>query len=619
MTNIASAWPAETDPSPANNTASAVITLVRPVTGLQISQTGAPEPVFAGNPLTNTIVVTNIGSGAALGVILTDPLPLGTTLGSATTTVGTCSNMGGVVTCSFGDLATNTSATVTLVLTNSLAGFMTNTATLATTSQNTNSANNTATYVATVPGPAPMIINAGALLTHESGPVNGLIDPGETVTLSFALANVGSLDTFNLKATLLASREVTSPGLPQYYGALFHEGPSTTRSFTFTAAAVLSSPIVATLQLQDERPGVTNSLGFVTFTFGLPASSAWANANTIAIPDHGTGRPYPSSIAVSGVLGSVIKATVTLNGLTHAFPHDVSALLVNPAGKSVLLMSHTGGGYAATNLTLTFDDAAAGPLPGNAPDVSGTYVPTRYPGPIVFPPPAPVGAYGATLSTVVGWDPNGTWSLYVFDDTAGDSGYIANGWSLNLQTAAPLAALADLAVEMTSTPSSLFLGSAMTNTIWVTNLGPAPATGVLVTNTLSSGQQVITNIGSVASGAAATITVLIAPTAGGTITTTVGVGGDEVDLNPSNNSAQTTTAVTVPAQGILSGVMVNGQMHLTLAGQAGFVYAIQQSTNLASWASLVTNTVPAAGTIKYTDTSSPNFNQRFYRGLRLAP
>ena len=48
-------------------------------------------------------------------------------------------------------------------------------------------------------------------------------------------------------------------------------------------------------------------------------------------------------------------------------PSDVNVLLVSPAGGTVLLMSHTGGGYSVTNLTLTFDDASTNTLPNTDP------------------------------------------------------------------------------------------------------------------------------------------------------------------------------------------------------------------------------------------------------------
>ena len=40
---------------------------------------------------------------------------------------------------------------------------------------------------------------------------------------------------------------------------------------------------------------------------------------------------------------------MSLNGLTHGFPHDVNVLLVSPAGSNVLVMSHTGGGHSVKN------------------------------------------------------------------------------------------------------------------------------------------------------------------------------------------------------------------------------------------------------------------------------
>jgi hypothetical protein len=73
------------------------------------------------------------------------------------------------------------------------------------------------------------------------------------------------------------------------------------------------------------------------------------------------------------------------------------------------------------------------------------------------------------------------------------------------------------------------------------------------------------------------------------------------------------------APAILSGSFVNGQFRLTITAQAGLMYAIQVSTNLASWVSLSTNTAPSSGTIKFTDTTSPSPKVRFYRTKRLIP
>jgi subtilisin-like proprotein convertase family protein len=150
--------------------------------------------------------------------------------------------------------------------------------------------------------------------------------------------------------------------------------------------------------------------------------------------------PYPSSIAVSGLAPSISDVNVTVSGLSHTFPDDVGVLLVGPEGQKTILMTDVGGTGAnpASGVNLTFDDAASSALPDEGQLVSGTYQPTRgiltnnsCSAPSSFPAPAPEGPYGTSLSVFNGTNPNGTWQLYVIDDTRFDAGSIT-GWSLDI-------------------------------------------------------------------------------------------------------------------------------------------------------------------------------------------
>jgi hypothetical protein len=112
----------------------------------------------------------------------------------------------------------------------------------------------------------PVIEAAGAVLAAENClPTNGVIDPGETVTVLFTLQNTGTVNTTNLIATLQSGGGITFPGGPAVYGALPGGGASISRPLAFTAAGVCGGTITATLQLRDGPA----SLGSVNFTFPL--------------------------------------------------------------------------------------------------------------------------------------------------------------------------------------------------------------------------------------------------------------------------------------------------------------------------------------------------------------
>lgn len=190
------------------------------------------------------------------------------------------------------------------------------------------------------------------------------------------------------------------------------------------------------------RPLLT-CLALAAGLFAAPGFAAvHCNTGAITIPDSGPGVPYPSSLTVSGEDVFLTDVNLIINGLSHTFPDDVNLLLVGPQGQNIHILGDAGGGTDAVDVNLTFDDAAAGPIPDNDPMVSGTYQRSVY-GAQAFPAPAPADSGATTLATFNGTDPNGNWDLYVFDDAGIDTGSIAGGWCLEItSSAAPPAAQA---------------------------------------------------------------------------------------------------------------------------------------------------------------------------------
>ncbi len=285
--------------------------------------------------------------------------------------------------------------------------------------------------------PFPIVtLDTASLIAENCVVANNAVDPGETVTFNFSLKNVGSANTANLVATLLSTNGVTSPSAPMNYGSLIAGGPMGSMPFTFTASGVCGGTIRPVFQLQD---GTTN-LGTVDVVLSLGSMNALtvtnSNSTSIAIPATGNTGPasvYPSAIAVSGLVGSVLKVTVSLQGLSHAGPDDLDILLVAPNGQNVLLMSDSGGSSTINNVNLTFDSAAAPALPDASQIVSGTFQPSNYGAATdTFNSPAPIGPYGSSLAALNGIDPNGTWSLYIMDDGNSKTGTLASGWRLTL-------------------------------------------------------------------------------------------------------------------------------------------------------------------------------------------
>ena len=98
----------------------------------------APASVVSGHTFKYTLQVTNPGGQAATGVTVNDQLPASTRFDSMSTTHGTCARRasgkpntaGGTVTCSVGSLGRGDGATITIEVTATKPGTVTDTATV---------------------------------------------------------------------------------------------------------------------------------------------------------------------------------------------------------------------------------------------------------------------------------------------------------------------------------------------------------------------------------------------------------------------------------------------------------------------------------------------------------
>ena len=213
-----------------------------------------------------------------------------------------------------------------------------------------------------------------------------------------------------------------------------------TRSYLHAIAVCLGlgvswlPPAVASAQT------FTNSTQITIPTIGLPA---------------GISLPYPSNIVVSGLTGPIRRVSITLHGLSHQFAGDIDMLLVAPDGAKLLMLSDAGSNIPAFNYTITFDDYALYQPFANGGLLPVVYRPVNHfatsdsfltPAPAftAADSPAPVGT-ATFASQFNGHDGNGTWSLYVVDDSGGGTGKLAGGWSITFSS--PPASPGDLLIS----------------------------------------------------------------------------------------------------------------------------------------------------------------------------
>jgi hypothetical protein len=189
------------------------------------------------------------------------------------------------------------------------------------------------TGVMSVPGrdssAVPLLLAGNPVVVSEDcAPTNGVIDPGEMVTVSLPLQNFGGSNSVNLVATLLATNGVISAGAPQNYGVVVTGGPAVIRNFSLVATGACGSTIMPTLQLQDG----TTDLGAVRFAFrlGTPIVTFTQNFDTVVTPNLPAGWSSSASGSPGWITTNAVRDTAP-NSVFASDPEQISdTLLTSP-------------------------------------------------------------------------------------------------------------------------------------------------------------------------------------------------------------------------------------------------------------------------------------------------
>jgi uncharacterized repeat protein (TIGR01451 family) len=499
-----------TDPNLANN-AAVDIDDVLATPDVAISKAG-PANVFAGTNFTYTFTVTNAGFATASNVVASDVLPTNTVFVSAS---GNGINSSGTVNWNLGNLAADTASNFTLTVTAPFSGSITNVATVAADTADSNPANNTSPPVVT--GVTPV----ADLAVGKSGPASVTASSNYTYTVS--ITNLGPspasgvVVTDTLPAGLsfvgASGGGVNSGGSVHWALGAFVSGQTSNLILTVTAPATGSITNTAKANSATlDTNAVNNTSPQVISTVATLALSA----------DVGVTKTGPANVFA----GTNFSYTITVTNSGPSAASNVVASDVLPA--NVVFVSASGGGTTnagtvnwnvgnlavntASNLTLTVTAPASGTVTNIATATSTTADPT--PGNNTSPP------VGTTITP-----------------------------------------LADVIVTG-SGPATVLAGGTIIYSVTVTNSGPSTAGNVAVSNSLPPGVAFVsadnggTNnsgvvtwpvIASLTNGGTFTFTVTVTAPASGILTNVVSGVSPTADPIPGNNNGSSPSAMVITA------------------------------------------------------------------------
>lgn len=511
---------ARTIGTPFTHTGNTVTTPVTTIADLSLTKSASPNPVAAGGQVTWTLTVTNLGPNGAPDALVTDALPGAVVFVSATPSQGTCAALDGTVTCRLGTVASGATATIAIVTTVDASD------------------------------PAGTLADAAQVTSDASDP-----DPADNV--AGATAEVNTLADLGLTKTLASAGPVVPGTDVDYTVTATDNGPSDAQAVTITDALTTGLTFVSG---PPSSAGCTASGRSVSCPVGALAAGASATVTIRAHLDSGyTASTLPNSAQVSSLTVDPNPANNTATTSTPVGPQADLRL-----GKSASPASPTAGGEVVYTLTV----ANAGPS-----DAAAVVLTEPLPAGLTFVGAVTTGSCtlaGATVTCSLGTLPAGASTTVTITAAVSPSatGSIANTASVSSSTAdpntgnnaatasVPISSSADLAITKVGSPNPVVAGGTVTYTITVTNHGPSDSTGVVVSDALpaqfaltsatpgqgtcAGGPPLSCALGTVAPGATATVTVVMAVPStfpGGDVANTATVTATTRDPDQTNNGA----------------------------------------------------------------------------------
>ena len=460
----------------ADNVASTKVDIL-PLADVTTLLSGPMAPTV-GQPATYAVTTTNNGPTAAMNVVQTLTLPLGLASVTVTNAAGTAIALPagaynpntGLLTLPAAAVASTQTAGASVLnyvtfTTPASTGYPV-TAAVATTSQETNATNNTAT-VTTIPAPAADVSVA------LSGPTSAL--QGNLVTYAVTTANVGpstnpsSTTTVQLP-TGLSNVQVSGGGSYSSgtglvtFPALTDQavGAAGAVSNTISFIAPTTTPLTLTAQVAvtpaGNDPNMNNNSATVNTKVGPSTTALLDESTTIAATVGGSAVSASNPVIAGGAVTFNLTATNnSVNAATTAATNVVQRVQL-PAGLNLadVVINSGGGSYDPATGVVTF--ATVGSQSAGA-----------------------TNSYSVTVNNVPGGSTSLTATAIVSTDNSD-----ANPNNNVLPLTLPVLARADITTTIAG-PSTITPSSSATYLVTVRNVGPSPASAVNTTVQLPAG------------------------------------------------------------------------------------------------------------------------------------